>query len=199
MDTVIAASTITGDQGHRPWKSRGFSLVEVLIGMLVMTIGLVSLLALFAHAVMSMTYSKESMIAKQKAREALESVYTARNTQQIVWNQISNVIDGGDGIFLNDFQPLYGPGTDSSAGPTGLIGTANHGAVQTMINSAGADDIPGTADDATQPLDNFQRRITISGIGSSNDMRQITVTVRCFVRSGITRDYTVTSIISRFR
>ena len=47
----------------------------------VSTIGLVSLLALFSQAVVTMFLVQEDLIAKQKTREALESIFTARNTQ----------------------------------------------------------------------------------------------------------------------
>ena len=74
---------------------RGFSLVEVLLAMVILVVGLVSLLGLFAHAIVTMQTSQENLLARQKVREALENIYTARNTQQIVFDDIQNVASGG--------------------------------------------------------------------------------------------------------
>jgi hypothetical protein len=162
-------------------------------------VGLVGLLALFAQAIVSVNFSQESMIAKQKAREALESVFTARNTQQITWDQIRNVGGATAGIFLVGFQPMYGPGLDASQGPPGLIGTANHGNIESIIVDAGPDQTPGTSDDTLLPLSNFKRQIAITDYATNPDMRSITVTIRYSVRAGLTRDFQVSSVISRFR
>ena len=71
---------------HKP--QRGFSLIEVVISMAILTIGLVSLLGVFGIAMASTQGSQQDMIAKQLASEALESVVTARNTAQKQWSDI---------------------------------------------------------------------------------------------------------------
>src|SRR6202158_6569134 len=78
----------------------GFSLLEVVISMAVLTVGLVSLLGVFGLAMASAQTSQQDMIAKQLANEALESIITARNTTQIEWDDIQNVgapCSGGSG------------------------------------------------------------------------------------------------------
>ncbi len=69
----------------------GFSLIEVMISMVVLTIGLVSLLGVFGLAMASTQTSQQDMIAKQLADEQYESIVTARNTTQINWDQINNI------------------------------------------------------------------------------------------------------------
>ncbi len=59
----------------------GYGLLEVMMAVFVSVIGLVSLLALFSQSVVTMVVVQEELIAKHKAREALESIYTARITQ----------------------------------------------------------------------------------------------------------------------
>jgi type II secretory pathway pseudopilin PulG len=166
----------------------GFSLVEFMVAMVVMLIGLVGVLGLFTHGLFATKFADNSLIAKEKAREALESIFTARNTQQVTFSQIKNVSNGG--IFLNGFQPMKVPGND------GIVGTADDGAVETMV-SPGPDGALGTADDQIRTLTEFQRQISITAVDT--DINQITITVRYVLTGPVQRDYTVTSYISRFR
>ena len=101
-------------------NSDGFSTIEVLVAIFVIVIALTSLLSLFSYAIATMQLTQDLLIAKQKAREALESIFTARNTSQITFDMIQNdsVIDG---IFLVGYQDLRRPSTD------GLIGTFDDG------------------------------------------------------------------------
>ncbi len=183
------------DQPRRRKSSRGFSLIEVMFAIIILAVGLVALLAVFAQAVAASHYAQEDQIAKQKAREALESVYSARNSTFITFADIHNVSNGG--IFKDGFQPLYLPGLN------GIVGTGEDTVTLDQIVSPGPDGKVGTADDMTVPLVNYQRQILISNItnsdGSTNtDMRRIAVTVRLTSPGRGARDYTVTGIISRF-
>ena len=153
----------------------GFSLLEVLIAMAVLSIGLLALLGLFTVAVGAMQHAQEDLIAKQKAREVLEGIYTARNDSSISFDQIQNVSNGG--IFEDDFQDMQ------TAGPDGVVGTGDDGAIET---------IDGT------PLTNFKRKIEIVSVPGSADLRQVTVTIRCITATR-PRDYSVSGYVSRFR
>jgi len=159
-----------------------------MVAMVVMLIGLAGVLGLFAHGLFATKFSDNSLIAKEKAREALESIFTARNTQQVTFSQVKNVSNGG--IFVNGFQSLKVPGDD------GIVGTADDGAIETMV-FPGPDGVLGTADDLTRTLNEFQRQISITTINS--DVSQITITVRYILTGPVQRDYTVTSYVSRFR
>jgi len=154
----------------------GFSLLEVLIAMSVLTIGLLALLGLFSIAVGAVQHAQEDLIAKQKAREVLEGIYTARNDASIGWGQIQNVSAGG--IFEDGFQDMQ------TAGPDGIVGTGDDGIVET-INGV--------------PLTNFQRKIEIGPVPGNSDpnLRQVTVTIRCYT-TGAPRDYAVSGYISQF-
>ena len=138
-------------------SQRGFSLLEVVISMAILTIGLVSLLGVFGIAMAATQDTQQDMIAKQLANEALESIVTARNTSQKQWSDIQNVSDGG--IFLNDFQPVLKPGAD------GIMGTADDsGAGYQTITEPGPDGIYGTPDDIQLPMSNYQRKIDIQPV-----------------------------------
>src|SRR5208282_3368198 len=109
--------------GARKQAESGFSLVEVMISMVILTVGLVSLLGVFGLAMASTQTSQQDMIAKQLANEAYESIVTARNTSQITWDDIQNTgstscpISGASscGIFANPAtpQPMYQATTPS--------------------------------------------------------------------------------------
>ena len=154
---------------------KGFSLLEVLIAMAVLAIGMLALLGLFTIAVGSVQHAQEDLIAKQKAREVLEGIYTARNDSSISWDQIQNVSNGG--IFEDGFQDMQ------TAGPDGIVGTGDDGAIE-QINGVS--------------LTNFQRKIEIGPVPGSSSLRQVTVTIRCF-STGAPREYAVSGYISKFR
>jgi hypothetical protein len=178
-----------------------------MISAAIVLIGLLGVLASFGAVVASTKFSQEDMIAKQKALEALESIFTSRNTQQITWVQIANQASGG--IFKDGYQPLLAAGGD------GLLGTADDtnfpaqgpcpGGVE-CIPLPGPDGILGTADDIPMSLANFQRQILIGpvleadGVTIDPNLKQVTVNVQ-YTRNqaGGTRTYTVNALVSAFR
>jgi type II secretory pathway pseudopilin PulG len=174
----------------------GFGLIEAMVAGIILIVGLAALAGLFAQSLNNLQYTREDLIAKQKAREALEGVYTARNDSTIGFAGIQNVSNGG--IFLNGFQPLFLPG------PNGIVGTAGQSAILDRQVLPGPDGIIGTADDIILPLNNFQRQILIQPLFDANgnispDIRQITVTVQVTSEQRGTRNYTVSGYISRFQ
>ena len=185
------------ERSQRRNGSDGFSTLEVLAAMFVITIALTGLLSLFGYAISTMSLMQDLLIAKQKSRETLESIYTARNTSQITFDMIQNV-SAPPGIFLDGYQPLERPQAD------GLIGTDDDEDVETL-------ELPGPDGDLTTPLDNeyrvldtFQRQIQISPIlfadSSVNpDIRRVLVNIRYNTPMGGQSTYTVESYISRYR
>ena len=194
----MAVTTQSGEINLRGKRTQqGFTLLEVMIAVVVLVIGLVGTLSVFTYGIQAVQFAQEDIIAKQKAREALESIYGARNTSQISYDLIQNV--SGGGVFLDGWQTLRVAGND------GIIGTADDGAVETL-HLPGPDAVYGTADDVYTPLSNFQRQIQITNIpipgGVNPDMRQVAVSVQYTAggfMGGAARTYTITSYISRFR
>ena len=78
----------TSGRPTRTKPSPGFSLIEVMFAAVILSVGLMALLAVFAQAVSATRYSREDLVAKQKAREALEGVYAARNDTSIAFSDI---------------------------------------------------------------------------------------------------------------
>jgi type II secretory pathway pseudopilin PulG len=172
-------------------KESGFSLIETLIAMGILATGLLSLAAVFAMGLNHLRGSSASLIAREKAREAVESVHTARDMRIITWAQIRNAANGG--VFLDGAQPLRRAGDD------GLVGTADDGDLEVSL-APGADNILGTDDDIETPLDTYTRTIAISDImnnGTPNpSLRRLVVTINYRVGSS-QRTYTLTTAISR--
>jgi type IV pilus modification protein PilV len=183
---------------------RGFGLIEVMISIAILTIGLLAVVGMFGTALASTQWSQEDLIAKQKALEALESIYVARDTQQITFAQIANVSNGG--IFIDGYTQMR------QAGPDGLVGTADDANFAGCPSGVecfrlpGPDGILGTADDTTMSLANFQRQILITpvlqqpGNVPNPNLTHVTVNVQ-YTKPGMKapRVYTTNALISAFR
>lgn len=174
-------------------SSKGFGLVEVMVSLVVLTVALVGLLGAMAFAMAATQGSQQDLLAKQLATQAMESIFTARNTSQIQWLQIQNVNAGTnpDGIFLSGAQPINLPGAD------GIVGTADDNGAGPM-KLAGADGIQGTADDV--PLTAFTRTISITPVAGVGGLRFITITIAYRVPPlNLPRTYILTGYISQYR
>jgi hypothetical protein len=177
----------------------GFSLVETMIAMVILATGLLSMAGVFIMGLSQLAGSSASLIAREKAREAVESVHTARDIRTLAWCRIRNVgtptgcVDGAAGAFVTGAQPLRTPGLD------GLVNTADDGAIE-MSLSPGPDGILGTTDDVETPMSNYTREIVIANIllpnGNPNpNLRRVTVTIGFRVGSS-PRTYSLTTYIS---
>lgn len=192
-------ATAIGSRRKNASRQHGFSLLEVVISMAVLTIALVSLLGVFGLAIATTQGTQEDMIAKQLANEALESIVTARNTAQLAWSSIQNVSNGG--LFLDGYQSIYQPGADGISGTADDITT---GTLQTLVGP-GPDGIYGTADDVQIPLNGYQRQIQILPVVDNNGqivatLRSINVTVRYTTPgSRAPKTYVLNSLISQYR
>ena len=180
---------------------RGFSLIECMISMAILTIGLLSLLGVFGLAMASTQTSQENNTAKQLANEAMEGILTARETANITWAQINNT--GSGGIFIGGFLPINNPGAD------GIIGTADDAVAgaQTLEMPGPTGTFVGTCPpDTCLPLTNFQRQIQIQpvfpvgGGPAYTTLRSVTITIQYTTpQNKIPRQYILNSYISTFR
>ena len=60
----------------------------------ILATGLLSMAGFLAIGMTHMTSSSPALIAREKAREAVESVHTARDTGELLWTRINNVGTG---------------------------------------------------------------------------------------------------------
>ena len=166
----------------------GFSLLEVMIRCRFSQSGLVGVLGVFGLAIAANQRSQQDMLARQLASEAMESIFTARNTSQL---SFSKSITSPTEAFSSN-----GASASLCAGPTyGIVGSwrrlrrvlphrvpcCPNGGVE-CLTEPGPDGIVGTADDVILSLTNFTRTITIyAAAGRSGNpiptLVQVTITI----------------------
>jgi Tfp pilus assembly protein PilX len=169
----------------------GISLIETMIAMLVLTIGAIGMAAMFLQGMRTTASSPTELVATQKAAEAIESVFSARDSHTITWDELRNADQGS---FVKDPQPMLVAGTD------GILGTSDDGKVgnqtgvlETVVLPGPDQDLSTTADNRTETLRGFTREIRISDV--TDDLRLITVVIS--YPAGATKQiYTLTSYIS---
>jgi type II secretory pathway pseudopilin PulG len=173
-------------------RQQGVALLETLIAIVVLMIGLLAVLATFAMAIGNTSSVQLDSVARQKAAEALESIFTARQTSQITFDMIQNV-GNGTGIFTPGFTAMTDPG------PDGLDGTGDDipAAPVRLPGSSGV--ITNTTADVLVDLGNFTRQIQITNLPGNPNVRQIIVTVRYPVPQGWTKSYQLQALISSYR
>ena len=175
---------------RRPLATRrdegGFSLIETIFALGIMAYGLLALASVFSYGLVNLRTGNSLLVAKEKAAEAIESVFMSRDTRVIGWSQVRNEAYGG--IFLDGPQPMKVSGAD------GIVNTDDDGAIEQVV-LPGADDLIGTPDDEVIQLTNYTREITIIDIGVN--LRESRVTIR-YPYGGAYGEYTLTTYISSF-
>jgi hypothetical protein len=154
---------------HR--KQSGFTILEAMIAIVILSFGILSLAAVYAQGIQVANMTQLDYIAEKKAGTGGSS----------------------DGVFVVGPQPLL------AAGPDGLYGTADDDNTNpvTVIIGPGADKILGTADDIVMSLKNMTRTIAIADVAGESGLRQITITMTYTVGS-MTRQYTLVSYVAQF-
>jgi prepilin-type N-terminal cleavage/methylation domain-containing protein len=168
----------------------GFTLIEVMVSMMLIAVGAMALAGAVAIGARRLTGSQDQLLASQRAAEAAETVFKARDNRVLTWAQIRNVVGVGadGGVFLD------GPRDVREPGPDGLANTADDGALAAVIKP-GPDGLLGTADDEHTPLFGFTREVEIRDLGPS--LRQLRVIVRYRTPSGQAQ-YVLTTYLSQY-
>lgn len=156
----------------------------------VLAVGALGVAGVFTTGMQKASSSPGDLVATQKAAEAVESVFAARDSHKLTWSQISNVYGAGPGcgggVFEDDEQQLRDPGLD------GLVNTVDDGAIE-ELRYPGPDRIMRTGDDTFQELGTFWREVAITCVNAG--LRIITVTVR-YQAGPQSRSYTLATYIS---
>ncbi len=176
-------------------SDKGFSLIEVLVALGVLTAGVLGTAAVMSAGMQHLSSSPGDVIVTQKAAEAIEAVFAARDSHKLTWDEIQNIrgeTGADDGIFQDGPQDLKYPGSD------GLVNTGDDSDDIESIPLPGPDRVFGTADDKDVSLRGYTREITIREVpDTGGQLRSIVVTV--IYQSGSTRrTYTLTTFISAY-
>jgi type II secretory pathway pseudopilin PulG len=160
----------------------GFSLIEAVVAIFIMTIGLIGTAAALGYAIHYGTISRNVTSAKSIITAQIEEIETLRNSRRLDFKQIANVgsVDNTDAAapfngFSTGFKEL-----SLNPGPDGVNGTDDD------LRAAGADGVYGTPDDFDDPgqvRSGYMRRVTITNLSGS--MKKIEITVRYFGSGGV--------------
>lgn len=170
----------------------GFSYVDVMIAVTILMVGVMAMLSAITSGMVMTTTSQQQLAAKQYALSTVEAIFSARDLDTLGFDAVGNVGDATipGGVFLSGDRPFH-----STAGPDGIIGTAD--------DAAGPDGVVGTSDD-TPAVDGFSRQIVITNIpdpdrpGAAISLRQIEVTVSYKLGNGQNQE-TMTSYVANYR
>jgi prepilin-type N-terminal cleavage/methylation domain-containing protein len=153
----------------------GFSMFEMLVAIVIITIALLGTASAISYALMASNRGRGVTNAKMLIVSILEQMETLRDTRALTFDEISNgQVQNSDftgfPYSATDFRPVsIVPGRD------GVFGTADD------LVSAGPDGIYGTADDFTDPnlaRPGVSRQILIVPFQTNPFIKKITVTLR---------------------
>jgi type II secretory pathway pseudopilin PulG len=165
----------------------GVTILEMVVAMLILTVGLLGLAASIGYAVTVSNKGRNLTNTKLLVVSLLEQMETLRNTKELTFGQIANqgsVDNAGATRSFNGFPTGFQP-VSINPGPDGVFGTDDD-----MINP-GPDNIYGTADDFTDPtwaVGQYTRQITITLLGGNPNLKRIQVTLRYPDPGGQMRD-----------
>ena len=182
--------------------------------MSILMVGLLGLAQVFYFGMAIVGTSSAQLIAREKAREAIESVHTARDTRTITWAadpqrqraRRARPSRRRDAAGRGVTPPAAASSSTASStcwqpGPDGLVNTADDAAPAEEMTGpmAARQHRSGTADDI--PLVGVPREIAICDVNGNPNLRQIAVTIRYNGSTAVgiqRRTYTLITYISSF-
>jgi prepilin-type N-terminal cleavage/methylation domain-containing protein len=161
---------------------RGFSLLEMVMASLVLTVGLLGVATAIGYSLLASNRGRGITNAKMLIVAVQEQMETVRDTGQLTFAEISNSHVNGSTFshFPTEFMPV-----SAFPGPDGIYGTNDD------LVSPGPDGFYFTSDDFTDPTrarPNVTRQILITPIPNEPLLKKITVTVRYAPNGSETRE-----------
>jgi prepilin-type N-terminal cleavage/methylation domain-containing protein len=182
----------------KPSQAEGFSLVELIITIAVLTIGLLSLAGTIGLSILNNSRSHQVLIAKYIAISTMETILAARESQILPYANIAPVSGMNPNGFLTGLQPV------KLAGPDNIYGTADDAG--DLVYTIGPKNINTNFNVATDQtidltLTGYQRRITITDMTDSQGSQFKQVDIEVFYPSPIggQPSYKVTTYIGNYR
>jgi prepilin-type N-terminal cleavage/methylation domain-containing protein len=160
----------------------GFSLIEMVVAMMILTVGLLGMASAIGYALLATNRGRGITNSKMLVVSMLEQMETLRDTGQLHFNEISNsqVLGSTFTGFPDTFQPV-----STAPGPDGVFGTADD------LRNAGPDGVYNTSDDFTDnslARPGVTRKVIITTFQNNDYLKKITVTLRYAPNGGETRE-----------
>jgi hypothetical protein len=154
----------------------GFTLIEAIVAIFVMTVGLIGTAAAITYALEFSAISRNVTKAKLIVVASIEEIESLRNSRRLDFKQFANVGAVDNIGSTNQFLGFADEFIDVSdfPGADGVYGTADDAAT-----SPGADGVYGTADDvidSSRIRHGYRRQIEITNMSST--LKKIVVRVR---------------------
>lgn len=186
MSTCMQNSRPSSNKDRR--SEGGFSLLEMVVAMFILTIGLLSVAAATGYALMASNRGRGVTNSKMLIVSALEQMETLRDTGQLTFAELSNSHVQGSSFsnFPTEFLPV-----STTPGPDGVHGTSDD------LRSPGPDGIYGNSDDFTdftRGRSGVSRQIIITSINPL--LKKVTVTLRYTPNGGEQRELVGVSYIN---
>jgi prepilin-type N-terminal cleavage/methylation domain-containing protein len=168
-----------------PTNEQGFSLLEMVIAISILTTGLLAVASTIGYALMVSNSGRGITNTKLLIISVLEQMETLRNAETLTFGQIANEPDvdntGADWNFVG-FPSTFLP-VSINPGPDGIFGTNDD------LIDPGPDGVYGTVDDfsnQTLARAGVTRQILITSL--SPQLKRIQVTLRYSPNGGESRD-----------
>ena len=189
METAMQSNHSCPIKNPARRREAGFSLLEMVVAMMILTIGLLCVAQSIGYALMTSNSGRGVTNAKLLVVSALEQMESLRNTGQLNFDEISNTQAANSTFpgFPTTFQPV-----SSVPGPDGIFGTADDTSI-----APGPDGVYGTADDITDPtliVQGATRQVLISNL--SPTLKKIQVTLRYSANGGSYKDLVAISYLN---
>jgi Tfp pilus assembly protein PilV len=97
--------------------NKGFTLMEAIVAIFVITTGLVGVLSLVSQTISASTFSKDKLIAAYLAQEGIEIIRNIRDTNWVNNNSWTNNISLNTSSYQLDYQSSQFPDPLCSLGP----------------------------------------------------------------------------------
>lgn len=179
----------------------GFSLIETIISIGIITIGVLSLAGTLGYSVLNSSRIRQVTIAKYIAVAVTESIISARESQIIPFQNIAPVSGTNPNGFATGIQPVSKAGTDR------VFGTADD--TGDLIYTIGPNSTTGLFKDGSDQVLNltqtgYRRQITITDLldparGTPIGLKQINVQIFYPSRVGGQQSYTMTTVLGDYR
>lgn len=173
---------------------KGFSLIEAVVAIMIITIGLMGTAAAITYALEFGAISRNVGSAKLVIVSSIEEVETLRNTRRLDFKQIANVGEVDNSGSPNSFAGFSTGYKEISLqpGPDGVNGTDDD------LRAPGRDGVYGTSDDVVSDpalvRSGYVRKITVTNLNTT--MKKVEVKVRYYGAGGKVGELTGVSYLN---